>query len=274
MPTAATPPLVMTFSASDPTGGAGLQADLLTLARLRCHALTVVTALTVQDTAGVQQVHAVGADQVAAQARALLKEMQVAAFKIGLLGSTENIMAIARILADYPDVPLVLDPVLASGRGDLLAGADQRDALCELLLPRTTVLTPNSLEARQLVHQQTDRETIDLPACAASLIARGCAYVLLTGSHEDTPDVCNTLYDKGGEIRRDRWPRLPGSYHGSGCTLASALAAYLAQGMDIAAAAQAAQHFTWHTLQNGFQPGLGQFLPDRMALFDPGHEAS
>ena len=110
------PPLVMTFAASDPSGGAGIQADILTLASMGCHPLSVLTAITVQDTMGVEAVQAIDADWVADQARCLLEDMPIDAFKIGAMGSVENIAAIAEILSDYPDVPLVLDPVLASGR--------------------------------------------------------------------------------------------------------------------------------------------------------------
>ena len=140
-----TPPIVLTFAASDPTGGAGIQADLMTLSAMGCHALSVLTALTVQDTAGVDSVLAIDSEWVDNQARALLEDMPVAAFKIGLLGSVENIAAIADILSDYPDIPVVLDPVLASGRGDELANDEIIYAMRELLLPQTTVLTPNPL---------------------------------------------------------------------------------------------------------------------------------
>lgn len=258
------PPLVMTFSASDPSGGAGLQADLLTLASLGCHALTVVTGLTLQDTSGVHEMQATDADWVEDQARLLLEDMHIAAFKIGVLGSVENIMVIAEIMADYPDIPLVLDPVLASGRGDEFADEEQRAALRELLLPQTTILTPNSIEARRLASASGDAENSALPNCAHALTALGCEYVLITGSHENTPQVCNTLYNEQGQVRSDAWPRLPDSYHGSGCTLASAIAAFLAQGMNTVQAAQEAQQYTWQTLSHGFRPGMGQHIPDRL----------
>src|SRR5512138_3270126 len=138
------PPLVLTFAATDPSGGAGLQADVLTLASMGCHPLSVVTAITVQDTLGVEGVQAIDAEWVSDQARCLLEDMPVDAFKIGVLGSVEIVAAIAEIVSDYPDVPLVLDPVLASGRGDELASDDMTHALRELLLPQTTILTPNS----------------------------------------------------------------------------------------------------------------------------------
>jgi hydroxymethylpyrimidine/phosphomethylpyrimidine kinase len=272
------PPIVLTFAASDPTGGAGIQADLMTLSAMGCHALSVLTALTVQDTAGVDSVLAIDADCVEDQARALLEDMPIAAFKIGLLGSMENIAVIAKIIADYPDVPLVLDPVLASGRGDDLVDEDMIFAMRALLLPQTTLLTPNTLEARRLAIKEVeegeedtnkedeaseDEEEVPLVECARRLLAFGCEYVLLTGTHDTTAQVVNTLYGKKGVVRSDTWARLPGSYHGSGCTLASAAAAGLAKGLSVADAAREAQDYTWHALAAGFRPGMGQYIPDR-----------
>jgi hydroxymethylpyrimidine/phosphomethylpyrimidine kinase len=257
------PPLVLTFAASDPSGGAGIQADLLTLASMGCHPLSVITAITVQDSAGVEGMLAIDADWVADQARCLLEDMPVDAFKIGVLGSVENIAAIAEIVSDYPDVPLILDPVLASGRGDELANDDMTHALRELLLPQTTILTPNSLEVRRLAEAEED-EDLTLEQCAARLIETGCEFVLITGTHENTPQVVNTLYSKSGVVRSDTWPRLPGSFHGSGCTLASAIAAMLANGLDLPEAVREAQDYTWQTLKKAYRPGMGQLLPDRL----------
>ncbi len=258
------PPIVMTFAASDPTGGAGVQADLLTLASMGCHPLSVVTALTIQDTRGVEDVLHIDADWVADQARALLEDMPVAVFKLGMLGSAEVVSVIAEILADYPDVPLVLDPVLASGRGDALADEETIDAIRELLLPQTTILTPNSIEARRLaLDEDVDDDDPELAECAGRLVAAGCEYVLVTGTHENTQQVVNVLYAEKGVVRSDAWERLPGSYHGSGCTLASAIAANLANGLEIGDAVRDAQDYTWQALAAGFRPGMGQFIPDR-----------
>lgn len=257
------PPIVLTFAGSDPTGGAGLQADLLTLASMGCHPLSVVTALTVQDTRGVDDVLAIDSDWVSDQARKLLEDMPVAAFKLGVLGSVENIAVIAEILADYPDIPVILDPILASGRGDALAGEEMIIALKELILPQTTVLTPNSMEARRLAEEEDDDEEPELEECADRLVSLGCEFVLVTGTHENTAEVINTLYGEEGTVRSDRWKRLPGSYHGSGCTLASAIAATLANGLDVPEAVREAQEYTWQALAHGFRPGMGQHLPDR-----------
>ncbi|HEX6792891.1 MAG TPA: bifunctional hydroxymethylpyrimidine kinase/phosphomethylpyrimidine kinase [Casimicrobiaceae bacterium] len=256
------PPLVLTFAASDPSGGAGMQADLLTLSSMGCHPLSVITALTVQDTIGVEGVLAIDSDWVADQARALLEDMPVDAFKVGVLGSIENIAAIAEIVSDYPEVPLVLDPVLASGRGDELATDDMAQAMRELLLPQTTILTPNSMEARRLA--DLDDDDASLFDCAAKLVEAGSEYVLVTGTHEATAQVVNTLYGKSGIVRSDTWPRLPHKYHGSGCTLASAIAAMLANGLELAEAVREAQDYTWHALEKAYRPGMGQHLPDRL----------
>lgn len=259
------PPIVLAFSATDPSCGAGMQADILTIASMGCHPLSAVTAVTIQDSSGVDDVQPVDAEWVADQARAVLEDMPVAAFKIGLLGSVENIAAIAEVIADYPEIPLVFDPILASGRGDELANDDMRDAMRELLLPQTTILTPNSLEARSLVQdEENDEDNPPLSECAKRIIQLGCEYVLVTGTHEHTPKVVNTLYNARGVVRSDNWPRLPGIYHGSGCTLASAIAALLANGLTVEEAVKEAQEYTWQALKYGFRPGMGQHIPDRL----------
>jgi hydroxymethylpyrimidine/phosphomethylpyrimidine kinase len=259
------PPIVLAFGATDPSGGAGLQADVLTIASMGCHPLSVVTAVTVQDTGGVDDVLPIDAEWVSDQARAVLEDMPVMAFKIGLLGSLENIAAIAEVISDYPDIPLVFDPVLASGGGDELTNEDMLDALRELLLPQTTILTPNSIEARRLIQDEdNDEDNPDLPECAKRIVQLGCEYVLVTGTHEHTPKVINTLYNEGGVVRTDSWTRLAGVYHGSGCTLASAIASLLANGLTVEEAVKEAQEFTWQALQNAFRPGMGQHIPDRL----------
>lgn len=274
-----TPPLVMTFAGSDPTCGAGLQADMMTIASLGCHPLTVATAITVQDSARVAAVEPVDPGWLEDQARQVLEDMTVAAFKIGLIGSVENAAAIAEIVSDYPHIPLVFDPVLAAGNGEDLAGDEIIAAMREMLIPQTTVLTPNSLEARRLAAVDLEGDEPDLADCAMRMLALGCEFVLVTGTHENTTQVVNSLYgpveDAEGEaatrdgriavglVRSDAWTRLPGSYHGSGCTLAAAIAAMLANGQDVSAAVREAQEYTWNALRHAFRPGMGQFIPDR-----------
>jgi hydroxymethylpyrimidine/phosphomethylpyrimidine kinase len=253
-------PIVLSFAASDPTGGAGLQADLLTIASLGCHPLSVLTGVTVQDTRGVESMLAIEPALVERQARRVLEDVPVAGFKLGVLGSAGNARIIAAILAGHPGVPVVLDPVLASGRGDALADGETIEILRSTLLPRTTVLTPNSVEARRLAGAAPGA---DLPECARHLAMLGSKYVLITGTHEAGADVVNTLYDARGPVREDRWQRLPGSYHGSGCTLAAAIAALLARGLEVERTVRQAQEYTWKSLAAGFAPGHGQSIPDR-----------
>ena len=210
-----------------------------------------------QDTLGVEGVLAIDADWVADQARCLLEDMPVDAFKIGVLGSVENIAAIAEIVSDYPDVPLILDPVLASGRGDELASDEMTHALRELLLPQTTILTPNSIEVRRLAEHDDDEE----PALARM---RGAARSKRAASTCSSPArtkrrrrSSTRSTRKSGVVRTDTWPRLPGSYHGSGCTLASAIAAMLANGLELPEAVREAQDYTWQTLKKAYRPGHG-----------------
>ena len=258
-------PIVLVFAATDPTGGAGIQADILTLSSMGCHPLSVITAVTIQDTMGVEDVLPIDAEWVADQARCVLEDMPVTVFKVGVLGSVEAIAAIAEVVSDYPDIPLVLDPVLASGRGDELASEDMISAMRELLIPQTTLITPNSHEARRLAQDDgNENDDPDLKECALRLLNLGCEYVLLTGTHENTAQVVNTLYDQNGVVRSDSWQRLPGIFHGSGCTLASAIAATIANGLAVPEAVRDAQEYTWQTLKFAYRTGMGQLIPDRL----------
>lgn len=252
-------PVVLTLAGNDPTGGAGLHADSLAIASMGSLAAPVVTALTVQDTVDVKHVEAVDASLVIAQARAVLEDMPVAAIKIGMVGSVENVEAIHTLLRDYPDLPVVFDPILRAGGGKTLAGDALQDAMRELLFPLTTVLTPNSQEARVFAH-----EADNLEACGQELLASGSEYVLITGTHENSAAVNNLLFGNRRLLETFSWQRLEGSFHGSGCTLASAIAGLLAQGLEPFTAVHEAQEFTWESLRQGYRIGMGQLHPNRM----------
>lgn len=260
-----TPPCVMTFSATDPSSGAGLQADVLTLASIGCHPVSVLTGYTVQDTTGVENLTPLDAEWVNDQARTILEDVKVSAFKLGVLGSVENIAVVAEIMADYPEVPLLIDPILTSGRGDEFSNDEMQAAMCELLFPQATLITPNSIEARRLAFYDEGEEVkySSLEESALRLLAMGSEYVLITGTHERTTDVVNMLYGTEGLIQEYHWERLKASYHGSGCTLTSAIAACLAHGLTMQEALQEAQEYTWQTLKNAFRPGMGLYIPDR-----------
>lgn len=251
-------PAVMVFAGADPSGGAGIQADIETLVSMGCHALPIITAITVQDTQELFRFEAMDASLIVEQARAVLEDVPVAAFKIGMLGSVQNVEAVHSILTDYPDIPVVLDPLITAGGGGALADDELIDAMVNLLFPLTKVLTPNSEEARAFA-----LEADNLDACAQELLDLGSEYILITGTHETTPHVVNRLYNDHRLLESYTWNRLHASYHGSGCTLASAIAALLAQGLDPMSAIHEAQEYTWETLSNGYRIGLGQYIPNR-----------
>ena len=252
-------PVVMVFSGNDPSGGAGIQADIEALVSHGCHTAPVVTALTIQDTQDVIGYTPLDGEIIVEQARAVLEDMPVSAFKLGLLTSTDTVQAIHSILRDYPDIPVIMDPVLVSGSGSMLADDDVVESMTELLLPQATVLTPNSKEARMLAP-----EADMLDACAMALLERGVEFVLITGTHENTPTVNNTLYANNRILDTFIWDRLEGSFHGSGCTLAASIAGLLAQGLEPLSAIHEAQEYTWQSLSKAYRIGMGQQIPNRL----------
>ena len=252
------PPTVLCVGGHDPSGGAGIGADAEAVRAAGAFALTVVTALTDQDTRGLRQVYPQPAARIEAQCRALIADGDPAAIKIGLIGDARLVPILCAICDDHPALPVVLDPVLASGAGQALADAALIQALLTDLLPRATLVTPNLPEAQRL------SGGTDAPDCARRLRAAGARWVLITGTHEEAPAVTNRLYGGDGDPQSQTWPRLPGDYHGSGCTLASAIAARLALGLDLPTAVAAAQDYTWTSLARAWRTGRGQLTPNRL----------
>ncbi|MGY6276397.1 bifunctional hydroxymethylpyrimidine kinase/phosphomethylpyrimidine kinase [Methylomonas sp. MgM2] len=255
-------PIVLCFSGHDPSGGAGIQADIETIFSHCCHPASVITCLTEQDSCNVKKLIPQQPENIISQAETLLSDFNVSAIKIGLIGDVAVARAIVQILSQYPDIPVVLDPILAAGGGAELAGQTLIDVLVERLLPLTTILTPNSEEARRLSEQQ------DLSNCADWLRNKGAEYVLITGTHEQSDQVHNRLFMPNNSSETFNWERLPHHYHGSGCTLASAIAALLAQGLDMFTAVNEAQEFTWQSLAAAYKPGNGQHNPNRLFWMD------
>lgn len=250
---------VLCFSGLDPTGGAGLQADIEAVVAMGGHPLPIATSLTVQDTHDVKALNPVDHRRIAAQARAVLADIPVAAIKIGLLGSLAIVDTLQSLLADRERIPVVLDPVLGAGGGATLADDELVRAVTARLVPRTTMLTPNAREALRLA---PGAATVD--AAAERLLASGCRYVLVTGADESTPRVINRLYGWGGLVESFEWPRVEGVFHGSGCTLAAAVATGLARGLAPREAVTEAQRFTQDAIAHGYRLGSGQLVPDRL----------
>ena len=253
-----TKPVVLCLSGHDPSGGAGIQADIETIISHQCHAASVITALTDQDTNNVKSMLPQPASEIISQALTILDDLPVKAIKIGLIGHVDTAKAIHTILCKYPALPVILDPVLAAGGGKLLSSNYLIDTVVELLLPRTTILTPNSIEARQLAHSD------DLRLSGTKLLELGCEYVLITGAHEHSDVVSNQLFHKRECIETYTWDRLPHSYHGSGCTLAASIAALMAHDLKVETCIQEAQEYTWNSLNSAYQPGCGQHIPNRL----------
>ena len=223
----------------------------------------MITALTVQNTCNVKRLIPQKPADIDDQLRLILHDFPIKVIKIGLLGDAAIAEVVAEVLLQYPDMQVVLDPVLAAGGGAELASAELEHTIKTRLVPLTTLLTPNVSEARRLVPEASGQR-----ACGFALLALGCQYVLMTGADEAGTDVTNTLYVNNNQLNEPSvetftWPRLPYSYHGSGCTLASSIAALLAKGREPLTAIQEAQHYTWNTLQAGYRPGNGQHVPNR-----------
>ncbi len=220
--------------------------------------MTCISCLTVQDSGNVHRLIPLEAPLIEEQLQCLLNDIPIDAIKLGLLGSEPVIHVVAELLKQHPDIPVVLDPILAAGGGKKLGNQPLIDALRTEILPHTTLITPNSHEARLLSGHKT------LDDCADTLIEYGCASVLITGTHEESEEVVHRLYRPGLPSSSHNWPRLEHSYHGSGCTLASAIAAGLAHGLDLEQAVMKGQEFTWHSLSAGWKPGRAQYFPERL----------
>lgn len=254
-------PVVLCLSGHDPSGGAGLQADIEALLAQNCHAAPTVTALTVQDTVDVSDFRVLDREWVVAQASKIIDDMSIAAVKLGMLGSVGMVDTVLELMQRLPDVPLVCDPVLRAGGGGSLGKNDVGFAMRERLLPIARIATPNLPEARILA--ELPEGSAD--ACAEKLLPY-CQNLLITGGHGEESDIHNRLYLRDGSSHTFVCQRLPGSYHGSGCTLASALAGRLALGEELVSAVKSALDYTWRTLRDAEQPGRGQYVPRRLPL--------
>lgn len=263
-----TRPTVLIFAGLDPSGGAGIAADILAVAAQGAHALPVITTLTVQDNDRVFGALAVASDMIRRQALALTDKIAIHAVKIGIPGSLANAQVICDVIMHLrrtnPLLPVVLDPVLASGHGDALSREDALQILAPLL-PLVTLLAPNLPEALALCASAPDwtpglEPSLDYQA--QSLHARGCQHVLITGGHGLGETVVNRWFGPGAQ-QDWSWPRLAGEFHGSGCTLAAAIAARLAHGDAMGLALERAQAYCHQSLANSYAIAPGQRMPLR-----------
>ncbi|WP_158775172.1 bifunctional hydroxymethylpyrimidine kinase/phosphomethylpyrimidine kinase [Cobetia sp. L2A1] len=276
------PPIVLVLAGHDPSGGAGLIADSEAIRAGGGWALTVPTALTVQNSCNVQAVLPQPGESILSMARSLADDFTLQAIKIGLLASHEALTATVTLLEEFrsrwPMLPVIWDPVLKAGGGCELSSEALVEQARELLLPRVDVITPNRAELARLGGLAAG---IDTDAQVERLLALGVGAVLVTGTdplegellleeglaeNKPSADILHCLYRSGVAPLSLACPRLPGSYHGSGCTLASHLAVRLAQGMSLESAWHGAQQATWHSLQAGYDHQLRGSLEDAQYL--------
>ena len=252
-------PTVLCFSGLDPSGGAGLQADIEAIGSSGAHAAIACTALTIQNSQQVFGFEATSKQLLLAQANAVVNDLPIKVVKSGMLGTTDNIAALAEFLATHPEYQYVLDPVLVANSGGSLGDQATLAQAFASLIPLATLVTPNTVELRALTGEQ------DLELATQKLFAMGAHAVLVKGGHEDTPEyILNTLYIQGEVAHQSRCPRLEGEYHGSGCSLASFIAGRLAQGDTLSQAVQHAETWLFKVLQKADIPvPNGQRIPKR-----------
>jgi hydroxymethylpyrimidine kinase/phosphomethylpyrimidine kinase len=241
---------VLSIAGSDPSGGAGIQADLKTFAALGCYGMAAITALTVQNTRGVRAVHVPAADFVAQQVEALFDDIEIDAVKIGMLGTGEIVTAVAEVLARRGARNIVLDPVLVATSGDSLGSADVVEAMQRSLIPLATLVTPNIPEAMRFTGAGEPATADDLAAMAQAMLGQGARAVLVKGGHLEGDQASDILFDACGLQRFDA-PRIATrNTHGTGCTLSSAIAAELAKGAPLARAVAAGKAYLTEALRS------------------------
>jgi hydroxymethylpyrimidine/phosphomethylpyrimidine kinase len=249
-------PVVLVIAGHDPSGGAGIQADIESIVSAGCHAASVITSLTTQNTNKVIDILPQNPEPFRDQIRLILDDMEIVACKIGMIGSIKLLDVIISELSQI-NIPLVLDPVMSSTTGMAFADGEICKKMLTSLLPLTSCITPNSIEAKTLTQSN------DLATAANKLLDYGAGSVLITGTHEKTDAVLNSLYTKQDIPVEYHWERLADTFHGSGCTLSSRIAAHLALGDNVTTAVEKAQEYTWLSLKHGLKLGHGQAQPNR-----------
>lgn len=256
-------PLILTFGVSDPVGALGVQADLAAFAALGCHGLSAVAGILVSDSARVENLYEIDSDWMADQARVLLEDMPVAAFKVGAVGSALHLAAIAEIVSDYPDAPLILDPFLSALPDSGLADEEMLSALCSILAPQATVLILSQSELGRMAETWREGGDGNLEEDVAELTSSGLQYVLVTGTRDEHGTCSNSLYDGDGLVAQVAWNNLPGPFVGAGNTYSAAFTALMARGLDAPSALAAATEYTTGALEHAQRFGMGKFIPNK-----------
>lgn len=254
----AAPPIALTIAGSDPSGGAGIQADLKTFSAFGVYGASVITALTAQNTTGVSGVLGISPDFIAAQFHSVVSDLSVSAAKTGMLGDAATVEIVTRLLSETPSVPLVVDPVMVATSGDVLLAPDAIDAVRQLLIPRAFLITPNIPEAAKLLGSAAAETEADMRRDAEKLMQFGCGAVLMKGGHASGADAVDILFDGATHhVLRRPWIKTLNT-HGTGCTLSAAIAANLALGRRLEEAVARSKSFVWDALDAGQYRRIGE----------------
>jgi hydroxymethylpyrimidine/phosphomethylpyrimidine kinase len=252
-------PIALTIAGSDPSGGAGLQADLKTFTVLGVYGASVITALTAQSTQGVSGIFPVPPDFVSRQIATLVEDMRPAATKTGMLNDRATVLAVADAVKRHDLHPLIVDPVMVATSGDLLLEETAVAAVRSDLIPLADLITPNIGEAAQLLGVPPAASEDEMVAQAKALLALGCKAVVLKGGHGTGAEAVDIFMERDGQSLRLALPRLAAQHtHGTGCTFSAAVAAGLARGAPLSTAVAAAKRFVHEALQAGQALGIGQ----------------
>jgi len=257
--TVVSPPIALTVAGSDPSGGAGIQADLKTFSAFGVYGASVLTALTAQNTTGVSGVLSIDPDFIASQFRAVVSDLSVSAIKTGMLGDAATVEIVTQLLNEIPSVPVVVDPVMVATSGDVLLAPEAVDAVRTRLIPRAFLITPNIPEAAKLLGGEDARSEDDMKRDAEKLMQLGCGAVLLKGGHAGGgADAVDILFDGATHhVLRRPWIATRNS-HGTGCTLSAAIAANLAMGLRLEDAVARSKGFVWDALKSGANLAIGK----------------
>jgi hydroxymethylpyrimidine/phosphomethylpyrimidine kinase len=257
-PLASVPPIALTIAGSDPSGGAGIQADLKSFSAYGVYGASVITALTAQNTTGVSGVFGVPAEFIAAQFHSVTSDLAVAAIKTGMLGDAETVRCVAQLLAETSGVPIVVDPVMVATSGDVLLAPDAIQSVRRDLIPRALLITPNIPEAARLLDVAPARSEAEMLVQSEALMTFGCGAVLLKGGHAAGVDALDVLFDGEGHcVMRRPWIDTRNT-HGTGCTLSAAIVANLTLGLPLRAAVAAAKAFVWDALKSAAGRTIGR----------------
>ncbi|MGO4708334.1 bifunctional hydroxymethylpyrimidine kinase/phosphomethylpyrimidine kinase [Chryseobacterium sp. 2TAF14] len=262
-------PTVLTIAGFDGSGGAGIQADIKTFSALGCYATSVLTALPVQNTMGVRKIYPVPTEAVADQIKAVLDDIFPDAIKIGMVHTSQLVETIVNTLKKYPKIPIVFDPVMVATSGHRLIEEETIQTIVEQLFPIAEIITPNMDEASILAKMEV-KTLEDMQKAGEKILQSGCKNILLKGGHQELPTVTSLLFEENGKQSSFETIKFAtNNTHGSGCTLSSAIAAFIARGENLFNSVESAQQYVFEAIKNGKDVAVGKGNGPLNHFFNP-----